>query len=443
MAYENGVVTKPVSTSDVCSAIGEGTHKVGYLCTSSSINIYSKRKPMRNSTLSELTDTQRIAGNWGYHVPDISQLRTIVTNIISEDGGTIPNAWNPAVQDTEPYEYMHYGWWYQRPQGGETSPYRLGDFNGYAHSTEEKLWWTNEIPSVISEAFDVSLFGQIDINSTDDVGSDTSYGSIGSLYNKVLLVGAYKSNTTVYGNLRYKTGPASSGSGTYYSIVHFSDTDLPLLFKDGEGTYYLYFFLVDRDQFTGGSSGGYLNPMQNLDSTGTYYDGTTYAALGDKMNKCISLPIARKVVTYAEQPPTSPIEDFTFTLASGGSITYTAARGRFIVSFPQLTATNTSTTSQRTIYKTNLYMSVFLQGISDSSKRWESSKISMGQTGTLSVNAGVSGTVFSSASVNFTDTSVIEFLNGDLISDYHQTAFIYYYDSTNDIYWDVATMSIQ
>ena len=134
MAYDNGIVTKPVNTSDVCSAIGEDKHRIGYLCVSGNINIYSKHKPMRFATLSELTTANKKSAKFGYRIPTRVQGTTIMNYFIASSA---PSAWTPSSSDA-PYVLMKNGWWYERPQGGETSPYRLGDFNGYNHNTNNR-----------------------------------------------------------------------------------------------------------------------------------------------------------------------------------------------------------------------------------------------------------------------------------------------------------------
>ena len=60
MAYDSTTktITKPVNTSDVCSAIGEDKHRIGYLCVNENVNPQSKHKPMRHSTLAELTNVE-------------------------------------------------------------------------------------------------------------------------------------------------------------------------------------------------------------------------------------------------------------------------------------------------------------------------------------------------------------------------------------------------
>lgn len=428
MAYDNGIVTKPVNTSDVCSAIGEDKHRIGYLCVSGNINIYSKHKPMRVNSLAELTNTQKINVNWGYRVPAWMRMDNAVTYMMAEDanGGTPTyQDWDPtnAINNEDgPYVYLHYGWWYQRPQGGASSPYRLGDFNNYNHNAEGSVFRTSDIPSTISGAFDVDLFGTININDTNDVGSSTSAGNIGSLANKAFAVGIVKSGESA-ATLKFKSAPYALNGTNYWTIVHFTDSDVSKICTSN-GTYYLYFMLIERNGST---------YSQNFDSTET----ATYAALTAK-SQCIPLPIARVQITYQSVAPVNPIGNLVFTFASGGSIVYDSTHRRFNITFPQLTARNTGS-SQTSIVKANLYMSVYLQKISDSSKRWESAKYTMGLSGTTTVAASGTATVFSSATGTVNDTSIVDFLGNDSISDYAMSALVYY--QYGGIYYDVKSFS--
>ena len=112
MAYSNGIVTKPVNTSDVCSAIGEDKHRIGYLCVSGNVNPHSKHKPMRYNTLSELTNGQKISIDWGYHIPIIRELRVMLAQMLyDEHNMTVSDtAWNPTTSE-QPFVYLHAGWW--------------------------------------------------------------------------------------------------------------------------------------------------------------------------------------------------------------------------------------------------------------------------------------------------------------------------------------------
>lgn len=89
-------------------------------------------------------------------------------------------------------------------------------------------------------------------------------------------------------------------------------------------------------------------------------------------------------------------------------------------------------------------MSVYLQKISDSSKRWESTKyaitsITPQTPTTVTINVNSTGTVFTSASGTVNDTSIVDFLGNDSISDYAMSALVYY--QYGGIYYDVKSFS--
>lgn len=127
MSYANGIVSAPVSISDVQSALGNTSGDLATLCTASSINMWAKYKPVKNS----LIDT---TGQW-----DLS-------NKVWKSSATWFQGVSPAVCGLIPYETTSFanvksnttggsnGWTYQRPTGGSSSPYRLTDFAMYNHN---------------------------------------------------------------------------------------------------------------------------------------------------------------------------------------------------------------------------------------------------------------------------------------------------------------------
>ena len=114
MSNENGKITAPVSlAADVYQVLGvtptDGLYDVGYICGNSHgcINLFSRYKPVRYPKMEVLTDTE-----FGYirHGVDFKQGNA--------DG------WKDIAGQV---------WEYQAPRGGSNEPFRLTDFNGYAH----------------------------------------------------------------------------------------------------------------------------------------------------------------------------------------------------------------------------------------------------------------------------------------------------------------------
>ena len=293
------------------------------------------------------------------------------------------------------------------------------------------MFRTSDIPTIISGAFDVDLSGTININDVNDVGTNTNPSNIGSLANKAFVVGIVKSGAS-YSTLKFKSAPYTMQGTTYWTIVHFTDSDVTKIMGESttSGTYYMYFMLIERNGNT---------YSQNFDNSET----STYAELTAK-SKCIPLPLERVQFTYQKAAPVNPIGDLVFTFASGGSIVYDSTHRRFTVTLPQLTARNTGS-SQVTMTKDYLYMSVYLQKINDSSKRWESTKYAIASItpptpATVTINVNSTGTVFTSASGTISDTSIVEFLGSDSINDYAKSAVVYYY--INGMYYNVSALSL-
>lgn len=100
-----------ISVSMVKQAIGSGSNDIGTLCTHPNINKWSKWKPIDSSLV---TMNSVILENLKYGITVKSY----------------PDA--QAVMDA--YLASDEVWEYNKPTGGSTSPYRLGDFRTYEHN---------------------------------------------------------------------------------------------------------------------------------------------------------------------------------------------------------------------------------------------------------------------------------------------------------------------
>ena len=114
-----------VRLSDVQKALGYFPNSVGGVCKYSGINKWSRYKPFRSAALDYGNYNQLLEGlraaNFG----------------LSWSGG-----------DTED------SFVYQPPQGGASSPYRLGDFRGYSHYQECRLGAASPMISITPDNFD-------------------------------------------------------------------------------------------------------------------------------------------------------------------------------------------------------------------------------------------------------------------------------------------------
>lgn len=109
--------TANITTKIVRNLLNEDTNNVGLLCISPNVNMWSKRKPVRNSdvNIAESDVGKTSDGWWGLLLPAYSGDDTKLTT-------------------------------YKKPRGGSSEPYRLGDFRGYYHNAQ--------IPIVLSSAPD-------------------------------------------------------------------------------------------------------------------------------------------------------------------------------------------------------------------------------------------------------------------------------------------------
>jgi hypothetical protein len=122
MALANGKITAPVSIDDLKNLFGEGSGDLATLCTSPKINVWAKYKP--TVFPSPFPDDWYKAkdGNFGLNI-------------------TVDNAksnWKDLVAE---YSKANNGYsnLYNKPTGGASSPYRLGDFRGYFHKAAPEV----------------------------------------------------------------------------------------------------------------------------------------------------------------------------------------------------------------------------------------------------------------------------------------------------------------
>lgn len=92
-----------ITTSMVASAIGASTNDVGTLCSHPNVNKWSRWKPVN---MNSLTDRNH-----------------------PFCGAILPYTNSALI-----LSYKDTYWSYDKPNGGSTSPYRLGDFRGYDHT---------------------------------------------------------------------------------------------------------------------------------------------------------------------------------------------------------------------------------------------------------------------------------------------------------------------
>lgn len=127
MPTSNGIISAPITTTDVANTLSSSSRDVGTLCINSNINKWARHKPVRYATTSGITDEQLKAVGFGLEVP------TYVTN------------WENALSQT--YNYL-------RPRGGASEPYRLGDFRNYSHNVPAPC---GKLPDITVRVYDLSV----------------------------------------------------------------------------------------------------------------------------------------------------------------------------------------------------------------------------------------------------------------------------------------------
>lgn len=106
MSIVEGTIVKPVSIEDVKKVLGVTDNDLGKLCKSDKINMWCRYKPVSYPSYSE---TNRWKLGVGIYIGDFSATPEDI-----------------ALADVSAYK-----WFYSRPTGDKSSPYRLTDFMGY------------------------------------------------------------------------------------------------------------------------------------------------------------------------------------------------------------------------------------------------------------------------------------------------------------------------
>lgn len=110
MSVNNGKITHPISIDDVKSVLGESSNDIATLCKSANINMFSRYKPVSYPKLFDVTDAER--KSIGHGISPTTKTSTSLSGEFIKQAAQL-------------------NWNYTKPSGGSSSPYRLGDFNGY------------------------------------------------------------------------------------------------------------------------------------------------------------------------------------------------------------------------------------------------------------------------------------------------------------------------
>lgn len=124
MSIVNGIITAPVSIEDVKKILNESSNDIATLCKNHNINMWSKYKPV-NLKKKFVTDTLNSDGR-SWTAPS-GRLGWWLGNNTVDDAALVI----PLVTSKSNFDDNKAKWTYNKPYGGDSSPYRLSDFAGY------------------------------------------------------------------------------------------------------------------------------------------------------------------------------------------------------------------------------------------------------------------------------------------------------------------------
>lgn len=124
MSIVNGIITAPVSIEDVKSVLNEDSNDIATLCKNRNINMWSKYKPVKLRK-KFVTDTLNSNGR-SWTAPSGRLGWWLGNNNVNDAALVIP-----LVTSKSDFDNNKAKWTYNKPYGGDSSPYRLSDFAGY------------------------------------------------------------------------------------------------------------------------------------------------------------------------------------------------------------------------------------------------------------------------------------------------------------------------
>ena len=133
MSIVNGIITAPVSIEDVKEVLNEDSNDIATLCKSTNINMWAKYKPV-NLRKKFVPDTLNSDGR-SWTAPS-GKLGWWLGNNTIEDAALVI----PLVSSKSDFDDDKAKWAYNKPYGGDISPYRLSDFAGYWDDAQEPIY---------------------------------------------------------------------------------------------------------------------------------------------------------------------------------------------------------------------------------------------------------------------------------------------------------------
>lgn len=153
MSIVNGIITAPVSIEDVKKVLNESSNDIATLCKNHNINMWSKYKPV-NLKKKFVTDTLNSDGR-SWTAPSGKLGWWLGNNTVNDAALVIPLVSRKSDFDSDKAK-----WIYNRPYGGNESPYRLSDFAGYYDDAQPPIYpaYPNTNEFFISETATFSIY---------------------------------------------------------------------------------------------------------------------------------------------------------------------------------------------------------------------------------------------------------------------------------------------
>ncbi len=141
MAHSNdGVITAPVTDSDIKAVLGISATDLATWCTSEAVNKWAKWKPVVFNKIAQLTAENFLNANYGIDlIPSWSRADYMFNFLFASQSDRQSNTnWWPDCDVQKQALSLEY-WIWQPPTGGSTSPYRMTDFENYYHEAEAPI----------------------------------------------------------------------------------------------------------------------------------------------------------------------------------------------------------------------------------------------------------------------------------------------------------------
>ena len=229
MSVNNGKITPPISIDDVKSVLGESSNDLATLCKSAKINKWSPHKPVHSSKLFDLNaaDFGIIDKTFKLIVPSYSRLEDLCRD---------------AIIKTPSYAY-------EKPKGGSSSPYRLGDFKEY-NSIITRGWNYNNANVDNSSMYYYAREdhgGGIYLNLWDFYVFNSCYFGVAAIDQQgnvaAFITNAQRCNSGYCNASAYKMN--NIGNGVFYIIPFMSNTPFTSVRYDSANTRPAIFYPID------------------------------------------------------------------------------------------------------------------------------------------------------------------------------------------------------